>query len=144
VVLAFATASIGEDNFLSVVVNLRVANAALRIVEQSRGFTGAQVQTIEFSTFTVGFAFGVFGIVAKVGIPMSVVPELGRGKDNLLRSGHWAGKRLVEKALSSRRDRRLWRSRLRCRGANAKTASKNHHDAKTGAHGCAFFRLISE
>ena len=97
VVLLRAAFAIAEEDLLAVVVDLRVAHAAARVVEQGGEFARGQVPAVELGAFAPGLALRVVGVVADVGVPMAVgLVQLAGGEDEIVHARHRAGAELVE------------------------------------------------
>ena len=71
----------------------RIADAALRVVDQQREFAGAQVQLAELAEFAVHRPAAVGGPVADVGVPV-FVQDAPRGEDDLFHVAHRPGEEL--------------------------------------------------
>ena len=67
-----AAFAVGEEDPLAVVMHGRIADAALRVVDQQREFAGPQVQLAELAEFAVHRPAAVCGPVADVGVPVFV------------------------------------------------------------------------
>lgn len=72
VVVLRAAGPVGEQDFAPLVVNLRIANAPARIVEQDPHLAAGQVEPAELAANRVGLFFRVVAVVAEVGVVMDV------------------------------------------------------------------------
>ena len=105
VVLLRAAFAIAEEDLLAVVMDLRIAHPAARVIEQRGELAGGQVPAVELGAFPPGLAVRVMGVVADVGIPMAVgLVDLARGEDEVVHPRHRAGAELS-------RARCWWRQR---------------------------------
>ena len=97
VILLGAALAIAEEDLAAVVVDLRVAHAAARVIEQRGELARGQVQAIELGAFPPCLARRVVGVVADVGIPMPVgLVDPARGEDDIVHARHRPGAELVE------------------------------------------------
>ena len=97
VILLRAALAIAEEDLLAVVMDLGVADAAARVIEQGSELVGGEVQAVELGAFPPCLAIRVVGVIAEVGIPMAVgLVQLARGEDEVVHPGHRAGAELVE------------------------------------------------
>ena len=88
-----AAFAVGEEDPLAVVMHGRIADAALRVVDQQRELAGPQVQLAELAEFAVHRPAAVGGPVADVGVPVFVQDAPG-GEDDLLHVAHRPGEEL--------------------------------------------------
>jgi len=67
-----ATFAVTEENSLSVVVDLGIADAAPRIGQQGGEFASNRVPAIELGAFAPSFAVRIVRVVTDVGVPVPV------------------------------------------------------------------------
>ena len=79
-----AAFAIREEDSLRVVVNYRVADAALLVFKDRGDGPGRQMEPAQLAAVAVGQPGLAVGIVAEVGVPMFVLARLPQGKDDLL------------------------------------------------------------
>jgi hypothetical protein len=74
----------GEDDFLRVVMDSRVADGPFRVVDEQFDFARGQVEFAQASFLAVELAFDVEGVVSEVCVPVSVSPALACCEYDLL------------------------------------------------------------
>ena len=100
-VVPASTFAIAEKDLRTVVVHLRIANAASRVVEQDSFFPRSKVQAAELAS--VGAVLHLIparGPMAKIGIPMPVRTHRPNGEDDLLRVSHGTAKGPLDQVLA--------------------------------------------
>src|ERR1035441_6978324 len=103
VVLLRAAFAIAEEDLPAVVVNLRVARAAARIIEQGAELACGHVPAIELGAFPPCLPLRIVGIVAEVRVPMPVaLINPARGEDNIVHPRHRPRAELLEQGVGGR------------------------------------------
>ena len=86
---AFAVA---EEDLLSVVVDLGIANAAAGVGQQGGEFAGGEVPAIELGALAPGFSVRIVRVIAHVGVPVPVgLVRLAGAEDELVHARHRPG-----------------------------------------------------
>ena len=100
VIIFLAARSVGKDRFASVVMDLRIAHAALGIVQQRRDDAGCRIEPFEFPPDRVGLLLGIRAVVSKIGV---IVPVDAIGsnseEDGIAKSSVFLGDALLDTAV---------------------------------------------
>ena len=83
VIVGLPAFAIGEEDLLAVVVELRIADAALGIVEERRDFARLHVHPAEPPAVVVILAVRPDDVIAEVGVPVTVRVGLADGENDL-------------------------------------------------------------
>ena len=84
-----AALAIGKEDLGSVIGNLRIPDPSFGVVQECRELAADQIPAVQLRPFAPGFAVRVVGVVAKIGIPMTIgVIHLAGCEDDLWHTRH--------------------------------------------------------
>ena len=90
--------AIGKEYFAGVVMDLRVADGTLVVVEEDAELSCSNVQPAQLAHRAKELLVFVVGVIAEVLVPVAACAGLASGEDDFVNIRHRAGEEFLEQA----------------------------------------------